>query len=100
VLWKFKNRRKLPRILELSEIFISMLDTILTTKPKLRTAIFKTRLIVNILYFKPFGGCRDGGLHRGPGESFQDGQGCLRLRDHGNARYPLPDERYPGAQHH
>ncbi len=48
-LWKFKTRRKLPRIIELSEIFTSMLGTILTIKPKLRAAIFNNRLIANVL---------------------------------------------------
>ena len=48
-LWKFKTRRKLPRIIELSEIFTSMLGTILFIKPKLRAAIFNNRLIANVL---------------------------------------------------
>jgi hypothetical protein len=49
VLWKFKTRRRLPRIMELSDIFTSMLGTIVTIKPKLRTAIFNTRIIANVL---------------------------------------------------
>ncbi len=48
-LWKFKTRRRLPRIMELSDIFTSMLGTIITIKPKLRTAIFNTRIIANVL---------------------------------------------------
>jgi len=48
-LWKFKTRRKLPRIVELMDIFLPMLGTILTIKPKLRTCFFNTRLIANVL---------------------------------------------------
>jgi hypothetical protein len=35
-LWKFKTRRRLPRIIELSDIYLAILDTILAIKPKLR----------------------------------------------------------------
>jgi hypothetical protein len=48
-LWKFKTRRKLPRILELTDILLSMLGTILAVKPKLRITFFNTRLIANVL---------------------------------------------------
>ena len=48
-LWKFKTRRRLPRIVELSEIFLAILDTILAIKPKLRRKFFNNRLIANVL---------------------------------------------------
>jgi hypothetical protein len=48
-LWKFITRRKLPRIIELTEIFTAMLGTILMIKPKFRAAIFNNRLIANVL---------------------------------------------------
>ncbi len=48
-LWKFKTRRKLPRIIELSDIYLAILDTILTIKPKLRRLFFNNRLIANTL---------------------------------------------------
>jgi hypothetical protein len=48
-LWKFKTRRRLPRIIELSDIFLAILDTILAIKPKIRRKIFNHRLIANIL---------------------------------------------------
>jgi hypothetical protein len=35
-LWKFKTRRRLPRIVELSDIYLAIMDTILAIKPKLR----------------------------------------------------------------
>ncbi len=47
-LWKFKTRRRLPRIIELSDIFLAILDTILAIKPKIRRKIFNNRLIANI----------------------------------------------------
>jgi hypothetical protein len=48
-LWKFKTRRRLPRIVELSDIYLAILDTILSIKPKLRRLFFNNRLIANTL---------------------------------------------------
>jgi hypothetical protein len=48
-LWKFKTRRRLPRIVEMSDIYLAILDTILAIKPKLRRLFFNNRLIANIL---------------------------------------------------
>jgi len=49
VLWKFKTRRILPRIAEFISIYTSLLDTILSIKPKIRAKIFNNRLIANVL---------------------------------------------------
>jgi hypothetical protein len=49
VLWKFKTRRTLPRIIEFASILSSMLDMVLTLKPKIRTLFFNNHLIANVL---------------------------------------------------
>ncbi len=42
VLWKFKTRRVLPRIVEFISVYTSLLDTILSIQPKIRTKFSTT----------------------------------------------------------
>ena len=48
-LWKFKTRRVLPRIRELLDIYLNMLETMIKIKPVLRHKIANNPLISNIL---------------------------------------------------
>jgi hypothetical protein len=49
ILWKFKTRRRLPRIIEVKDIFLNMLEIMIAIKPKLRSAILHNGIIANIL---------------------------------------------------
>jgi hypothetical protein len=49
ILWKFKTRRRLPRIIEVKDIFLNMLEIMIAIKPKLRSAILHNEIIANIL---------------------------------------------------